>query len=163
MPDFVQPKLDEEIASFANYPPIRGTEELRQSIAGWIAKRYPSLEGVIDAERQILPLCGSREGLVSAIFPAFAARRQKSPPTVLLPNPFYFSYAAAAAAAQAEPVYLSAGLEEGFLPDLEAIPEERLKRTIALYLASPSNPEGAVASTEYLETEIGRASCRERV
>lgn len=154
IPDFVGPMIDEQIAAFANYPPIRGTEELRQSITGWIGRRYRGLQGVIDAERHILPLCGSREGLVSAIFPALAARKHKSPPTVLIPNPFYFSYAAAAAAAQAEPVYLTAGLDKNFLPDLEAIPTDQLERAIALYLASPSNPQGAVASPEYLETAI---------
>ena len=157
MPDFVGPTLAERIGEFSKYPPIRGTDELRRSIADWIARRYPALQGEIDADRHILPLCGSREGLFSAIFPAFARSPKGPPPAILIPNPYYFSYAAAAAGAHAEAVYLEARPELGFLPDLTAIEPDLLDRTVAMYLASPSNPEGAVAEPDYLETAIGLA------
>jgi aspartate/methionine/tyrosine aminotransferase len=69
---------------------------------------------------------------------------------VLIPNPFYAAYAAGALAAGCEPVYLPATRDSGFLPDLDALDEALLARTVAFYLASPSNPQGAVADRAYL-------------
>jgi len=54
----------------------------------------------------------------------------------------------------AEAVYLRARSETGFLPDLEALSEELLRRTSVLYLCSPSNPQGAVAGRSYLEKAV---------
>ncbi|BAQ15812.1 aminotransferase class I/II-fold pyridoxal phosphate-dependent enzyme [Methyloceanibacter caenitepidi] len=154
LPSFVQPVLDEHIASFGKYPPIRGIPELRHAISSWLARRYPALDGVVDPERHVLPLNGSREGLFSAIFPALARKPEVADPAVLIPNPFYQVYAAASAVAGAEPIFLRSGAETGFLPDLDKVDVGLLRRTVALYLCSPSNPEGAVASRDYLEKAI---------
>lgn len=157
MPDFVAGALADAFGAYAKYPPIGGTGELRAAIAGWLARRYPSLEGVIDADRHVLPLAGSREGLFSAVFPAIARKRLGVRPAVLMPNPFYQAYLAAALAGGAEPVFLAAEEGSGFLPDLEAIPPDSLRRTAAFYLASPANPQGAVAPMAYLEKLIAMA------
>jgi aspartate/methionine/tyrosine aminotransferase len=71
-------------------------------------------------------------------------------PAILLPNPFYAAYSAGAMAADCEPIYLPTTRETGFLPDLDALDEALLKRTVAFYIASPSNPQGAVADEAYL-------------
>jgi aspartate/methionine/tyrosine aminotransferase len=70
---------------------------------------------------------------------------------VLIPNPFYAAYSAGAVAAGCEPVYLPATRATGFLPDLEALNDDLLARTVAVYLASPANPQGAVADRDYLD------------
>ena len=62
-----------------------------------------------------------------------------------MPNPFYQVYAAAALACGAEPLYVPALAKNGFLPDYAALPEATLARIAAVYICSPSNPEGAVA------------------
>lgn len=161
LPPFVQPVLETHLKSFGKYPPILGVPELREAICGWLARRYPALDGMVDPARHVLPLNGSREGLFSAIFPAKARLAARKPdivdPAVLVPNPFYQVYAAAAAVAGTEPVFLQSGPETGFLPDLDSLDAGLLKRTAALYLCSPSNPEGAVASRRYLETAIALA------
>jgi len=157
MPPFLADRLNEHMGEFAKYPPILGTDALRQAITGWLRRRYPTLRDALDADRHILPLCGSREGLFSAIFAATARKSGNARPTVLLPNPFYFAYAAAASAAQAEAIYLNTPQKSGFLPDLEAIDAGLLDRAAAFYLASPSNPQGAAASETYLERLIGLA------
>src|SRR5262249_54836989 len=72
-----------------------------------------------------------------------------SRPVVLIPNPFYQCYAAAALAAGAEPVFVPTDAATGFLPDYAALPDGILQRTVAAYICSPSNPEGACASSEY--------------
>ncbi len=150
LPPFLGPVLQEHLGEFGRYPPIRGIATLRQAIAAWMGRRYPVLSGVIDPERHVLPLNGSREGLFSAVFPALARKPEIADPVVLIPNPFYQVYAAAAAAAGATPVFLPCGPATGFLPALDEIDQAVLKRTVALYLCSPSNPEGAVATSDYL-------------
>jgi N-succinyldiaminopimelate aminotransferase len=89
VPDFLGPSLQEHLSEFGRYPPVKGIAPLREAIATWIGRRYPSLKGKIDAESQILPLNGSREGLFSAIFPARARKPAIERPAVLIPNPFY--------------------------------------------------------------------------
>jgi aspartate/methionine/tyrosine aminotransferase len=105
-----------------------------------------------------LVLAGTREGLFLA---AIAAKRwvtaRAGKPAVLIPNPFYAAYSAGALAADCEPVYLPATRQTGFLPDLDALDEALLARTVAFYIASPANPQGAVASRAYLERLAGLA------
>ena len=154
LPPFLGPVLQDHLSEFGKYPPIKGIPALQQAITDWMGRRYPTLRGEIDPERHILPLDGSREGLFSAAFPARARRPEITEPAVLIPNPFYQVYAAAAAASGCTPVFLPCSPDTGFLPDLEAIDEAVLKRTAAFYLCSPSNPEGAVASSGYLARAI---------
>jgi N-succinyldiaminopimelate aminotransferase len=158
VPALLAPALAESIADYAKYPPIAGTGELTGAIAAWMGRRYSSLAGAIDPARHILPLCGSREGLFSAIFPAVARKSVKGArPAALMPNPFYQAYLAAAVAGGAEPVFMDAEAETGFLPDLDALAPDLLARTAVMYLATPANPQGSVASADYLKRAIGLA------
>ena len=157
IPSFLGPTLEQHLSEFGRYPPIRGIPALRQAIAVWLSRRYPTLAGEVDAEAEVLPLNGSREGLFSAVFPALARRASASRPAVLIPNPFYQAYAAAAAASGAEPLFLDSSGATQFLPALDAIDEQLLRRTVALYLCTPSNPQGAVADRSYLAAAIALA------
>jgi N-succinyldiaminopimelate aminotransferase len=157
IPSFLGPTLQEHLHEFGRYPPIRGIAPLREAIVGWMGRRYPGLRGHIDPDTQVLPLNGSREGLFSAIFPAMARKPEIERPAVLIPNPFYQAYAAAAAAAGAEPVLLPSTAEAGFLPKLDAIDESLFRRTVAFYMCTPSNPQGAVADRSYLARAVALA------
>jgi aspartate/methionine/tyrosine aminotransferase len=157
VPAFLGPTLQEHLHEFGRYPPIKGIAPLRDAIVGWMGRRYPILAGQIDAESHVLPLNGSREGLFSAIFPAMARRPAIERPAVLIPNPFYQAYGAAAAAAGAEPVLLPSTAGTDFLPRLEAIDESLLERAVAFYLCTPANPQGAVAGRAYLAQLIALA------
>ena len=157
IPAFLGPTFDAHLAEFGRYPPIKGIPALRQAIAAWLGRRYPLLHGRIDAETHVLPLNGSREGLFSSIFPALARKPGVERPAVLIPNPFYQAYAAAAAASGAEPEFLPSLAETDFLPELELIDERLLRRTVAFYLCTPSNPQGAVADRGYLARAIALA------
>jgi aspartate/methionine/tyrosine aminotransferase len=151
VPDFVAPVLAAHIADFGRYPPNKGIEPFRKAVAGWLGRRF-KLPRAIDPESEVLVLNGTREGLFLG---AIAARRWVAPrtgtPAVLIPNPFYAAYSAGALAAGCEPVCMPATRASGFLPDLDALDDALLRRTVAFYLASPSNPQGAVASRAYLE------------
>lgn len=143
VPDFVPEILAREAAGFAKYPPIQGSDALRAAISGWLTRRF-ALKTPVDPGA-ILPLNGTREGLFLALFVLVPERKNGGRAAVLLPNPYYQAYPAGALCAGAEPVYVNALRETGFLPDYGALPEETLRRTAAVYVASPSNPEGAVA------------------
>ena len=150
VPDFVGPVMAAHIAEFGRYPMNKGTEAFCAAAAEWLGRRF-ALPRPVDPDTEVLVLNGTREGLFLA---AIAARNwvsgRSGRPAVLMPNPFYAAYAAGALAADCEPVYLPATAATGFLPDLDALPETLLARTAAFYIASPSNPQGAVASRDYL-------------
>jgi N-succinyldiaminopimelate aminotransferase len=150
IPAFVGPTLAAHLADFGRYPANKGIEPFRRAAASWLNRRY-RLARPVDPESEVLVLSGTREGLFLA---AIAARRwvtrRAGKPAVLIPNPFYAAYGAGALAADCEPVYLPATRKTGFLPDLDALDDTLLARTVACYIASPSNPQGAVADRDYL-------------
>ena len=149
VPDFVGPVLVKYIDDFGRYPLAKGIEPFRKAAAGWLNRRF-SLARAVDPESEVLVLNGSREGL---FFAAITAMRyvgeRRGRPAILMPNPFYPVYGAGARAAGCELVYLPTTLANGFLPDLDAIDEATLSRTVAFYIASPANPQGSVASPDY--------------
>jgi len=157
IPSFVGPALVGHLDDFGRYPANKGAEPFRRTVAQWLGRRY-KLARPIDPESEVLVLSGTREGLFLA---AIAAKRwvtrRASKPAILIPNPFYAAYSAGALAAECEPVYLPTTRATGFLPDLDALDEALLARTVACYIASPSNPQGAVASRAYLEKLAGLA------
>ena len=146
MPDFVAPILAANINGFAVYPPNDGTPELLQSISGWIARRYH----VTLTQDRLMVLNGTREGLFNAAIALAPEQKNGQTPVILMPNPFYQVYAVAALTVGAEPVYVPATAATGFLPDYASLPTEVLDRVSIAYICSPSNPQGAVASREYL-------------
>lgn len=157
IPEFTGEVLIKNLADFRRYPPITGTPEFRAAVADWLDRRY-GLEGAIDREHGVLPLNGSREGLS---FGAIAARDQLDKginhPLVVLPNPFYQTYAAAAHIAESQAFLLDAHAGNDFLPDLDSLDHRTLDDTVAFYMASPTNPEGSVASIAYWQKLIALA------
>ncbi|MBD3679536.1 MAG: aminotransferase class I/II-fold pyridoxal phosphate-dependent enzyme [Rhodobacteraceae bacterium] len=144
-PAWVGEVLVDSVAGFAKYPPNEGGPELLASISGWIARRY----GVSVSEDRIMALNGTREGLFNACIALCPETKNGKQPVVLTPNPFYQVYAVAALTVGAEPVYVPATRETGFLPDYASVPAEVLDRTAILYICSPSNPQGAIATRDY--------------
>src|ERR1700682_1623867 len=149
VPAFVGPVLAKHIGDFGHYPIAKGIEPFRRAAATWLSRRF-NLPRAIDPETELLVLNGSREGL---FFAALTAARyvgeRRGRPAILMPNPFYPAYGAGARAADCEQIYLPTTLANGFLPNLDALDDATLARTVAIYIASPANPQGAVASREY--------------
>jgi len=157
VPDFVGPVMAQHIASLGRYPLAKGTARFRAAAADWLTRRY-DLARAPDPEAEVLVLNGTREGLFLAALAAHSyVGTRPGRPAILMPNPFYAAYPAGAEAAQCEPVYLPATAKTGFLPDLDALDEGLLARTVAIYLGSPSNPQGAVAGRGYLARLVALA------
>jgi aspartate/methionine/tyrosine aminotransferase len=158
MPGFVMDRMVEAQSLLGTYPPTRGADDIRTTIGQWIERRY-GLAGLVDPLKDVIVLNGSREGLFYAILPAVGRKSVTGKPAVLLPNPYYHAYLGSVSAVNAEPIFLDATEETGHLPDLDALSRqpEILERTVAFYLCSPANPQGAVARPDYIRRALALA------
>ncbi|MFY0595362.1 MAG: aminotransferase class I/II-fold pyridoxal phosphate-dependent enzyme [Cognatishimia sp.] len=146
-PAWVTEVITENAAEFNKYPANDGTPELQQSIADWINRRF---EVQIDPAIQVMALNGTREGLYNASMALCPETKNGEKPVILVPNPFYQVYMIGAISVNAEPRFCAATADNGFMPDYTQLPEDVLKRVAIAYVCSPSNPQGAIASRDYL-------------
>jgi N-succinyldiaminopimelate aminotransferase len=154
LPGLIAPAIAAHAHEFSRYPPNEGAPELRQAISDWVQRRYGTRP---DPDTEVIALNGTREGLFNAGLALSPEQKDGKTPAILLPNPFYQAYGAAALAAGAEPVAVPATAETGFLPDFAALPRDILDRVTLCYICSPSNPQGAVASEAYWRDLIALA------
>lgn len=146
--------LVRESAQWSKYPLAQGTPDFRAAAADWLRRRYHLPASMIDADKHLLPVAGSREGLFMIALSAVPEWAGGQRPAVLIPNPFYHVYAGAASVAGAEPIFMPAGADTGFMPDIDRLTPGVLERTALAYVCSPANPQGAVASLDYLQRWI---------
>lgn len=142
-PAFVQQAIEANFAHLSTYPNSKGLLELRQSIGNWLTNRF-QLQS-IDAEKQILPVSGTREAIFS--FVQSAVDRSKTP-YVVMPNPFYQIYEGAALLAGATPYFVNCTADNDYKGDFSQVPAEVWEKTDILFVCTPGNPTGAVLSSE---------------
>lgn len=159
-PEFVAKTVHDRRDEWGRYPMLRGSAEFRQSVVAYLRRRYGLPDGMLHAEKNVIVISGSREGLflvaqvvVPNVAPETAGKRAK----VLLPNPYYVAYAGAAVGTGAEPVFVPASAATGHLPDFAGLPADVLRDAALCYVCSPSNPQGSVASAAYLTELIALA------
>ncbi len=145
-PAFVLEEIGSNLGRLSNYPSTVGIPELRQAIANWLQNRFGLAE--MEADRQVLPVSGTREALF-----AFAQTVVRPDPQALVmcPNPFYQIYEGAAVLAGATPHFINCTASSGLLPDFDSVSEQQWQRCQLLYLCSPGNPTGAVLSLPQLQ------------
>lgn len=148
-PAFIEQAIQQNFHHLSTYPSSKGLPELRQSIAGWLTRRFHLQQ--IDAETQILPVSGTREALFSFV-QTVINREQR--PYVVMPNPFYQIYEGASLLAGATPYFINCTADNGYLGDFDAVPAEVWERTQLLFICTPGNPTGAVYSKEQLKKLI---------
>ncbi|PCI33632.1 MAG: aspartate aminotransferase [Alphaproteobacteria bacterium] len=156
VPSFVTDILHDQRASYNKYPPVQGTEAWQQAVSGWLIRRNGLSAGMVGSEN-LVPLNGSREGLFSIGLVAIGRQKNGQIPLVLSPNPFYQPYAGAAQSAGAETLYFSGDAALDGMPDYASLPEDVLRRTALAFICNPSNPEGGLASRDYLAQMVGLA------
>jgi len=131
------------------YGSHRGTAALRQA---W-AETYRRLHAVaLDPETEVLPLLGSKEGVFHLMQAVLAPGD-----VALLPDPGYPTYSSASRFAGAEVTPMRLDPRSGFLPDLGAVPGERLRRAKLMWLNYPNNPTGATTDLEFLRRAVAFA------
>ena len=123
------------------------------SLLAAVAEYYSSRFGVaLDPKREITALLGSKEG----IFHLTQALIQEGD-VALVPDPGYPVYRVAAEWAGAEVYPLPLRRETAFLPELDSIPPEVLRRARILWINYPNNPTGAVAGRDFFERALDLA------
>ena len=153
-PSWVVDIITQNASGFNRYPPNDGTPELRSAISSWLAWRY---QVDLDADKHIIALNGTREGLYNASMALCPETKNGAQPIILTPNPFYQVYMFAALSVGARLEFVPATRETGYLPDYTALPPEVLNQTALAYICSPANPQGAVAGEGYWKDLIGLA------
>jgi N-succinyldiaminopimelate aminotransferase len=157
-PPVVAEALAARAGDWGRYPPVEGTPDFRRAVVDWLTRRYRLPPGLVDPEREVLPVSGTREALFLIAQAIVPEEKNGSAPAVLMPNPFYQVYLAAAVFGRAEPVFLPATSFGGSC-DLSRLDVALLDRTAMMYLCSPANPQGTVASLDSLKlaVELARA------
>ena len=147
-PSHILDRLCQAVQDPANhrYPETEGLPELRQAIVGWYQRRF-SIS--LDVNTEVLPLIGSKEGI------AHIALCFIDPGDIaLVPDPGYPVYSVSTMLAGGEPYYMSLTEQNNFLPNLEAIPADILKRAKLLWINYPNNPTGAVAELDFFNRVV---------
>ena len=141
-------KLRETSGDLPNhrYPESEGLPEFRKATADWYQRRF----GVsLDPETEVISLIGAKEGIGHAalcfIEPGDIA---------LVPDPGYPVYSVGTWFAGGECHWMPLKEENGWLPDLEAIPEDVARRAKLIWLNYPNNPTGAIADLGYFEQAV---------
>jgi len=131
------------------YPETEGLPEFRRAVAGWYERRFGLS---LDPQKEVLSLIGSKEGVghiaLCFIDPGDVA---------LVPDPGYPVFSVGTLLAGGEPYFLPLREENGFLPDLDAVPPGVARRAKLLWLNYPNNPTGAVVGLDFFERAVAFA------
>jgi len=131
------------------YPEYSGMRALHEAIAAWFERRFAVR---LTPEHDILPLLGSKEGLVYS-----AAAVLNAGDISLIPDPYYPVYITASTSVGAEPYMPPLVEENGYLPELDKIPQDVLAKSRLLWLNYPNNPTAACANRGFFEEVVAFA------
>lgn len=134
------------ITETSSYPLSAGLPELREAIAGWVGRRFGC---ALDPATQVVPTYGSKEAIFSFAFATVDVASGKD--TVVVTEPGYPVQERGARFAGARVLSLPLREENGFLPDLDAIPADEWRRISLFWVNYPSNPTGATAPLAFYE------------
>lgn len=131
------------------YPSYEGLLPFREAVARWYRRRF----GVdLDPVTEVVSLIGSKEGIAHLPL-AFL-----DPGDIgLYTDPGYPVYKVAILFAGGVPASLPLREEAGFLPDLNAVPEETARRAKILYINYPNNPTAATAEKAFFQRVVAFA------
>ncbi len=151
-PSQVVEELITHLHGLKNYPLTKGSPALRTACAQWLTRRFNVAAEHLDPEHHVLPVNGTREALFA--FAQAVVDRSADRPLVVMPNPFYQIYEGAALLAGAEPWFINTLQGTDFEPDFDTVPTAVWDDCQLVYLCSPGNPTGAVASEAALRQLI---------
>ncbi|MCA5004900.1 pyridoxal phosphate-dependent aminotransferase [Sphingobacterium bovistauri] len=136
-------------ASLSNthgYQNYKGAPALRQAMADWYSRYY---RVNLDANTEILPLIGSKEGIVHICMTYLQEGDE-----VLIPNPGYPAYTSAVRVTGATPVPYTLSQSNNWLVDFEELEKSDLSKVKMMWINYPHMPTGALANTEFFEKVI---------
>jgi LL-diaminopimelate aminotransferase len=123
------------------YPSYSGMDRFNQAVAAWYGRRF---DVRLDPAAEVVTLIGSKEGLAHLPLAFINAGD-----VALVPSPAYPVYDIAVQFAGGRSVIMDLRKENGFLPDLGAIPDETARQAKLLFINYPNNPTSATASLDF--------------
>lgn len=123
------------------YQPYKGIPEFRNSIADFYGKFF---DRKLDPETNILPLMGSKEGIMHISMSFLNPGDQ-----VLIPDPGYPTYSSVAELLEAVPVKYELDASNGWLPDLSKLEKMDLDKVKLMWVNYPHMPTGAMATEKF--------------
>jgi len=155
-PEWLITILQQELTEgVQRYPTTLGQEQLRQSIAHWLAQRFQLPIDSLEPHKHIIPVNGSREALFAIA--QSVIQRQVPQPWVVMPNPFYQIYEGATLLAGAQPWFINYLAENDFQPDFASVPQAVWAHCQLVYVCSPHNPTGSVLNQSSWQTLLNYA------
>ena len=152
VPHFTKKILDLNYNDWGKYPPSDAIPSYGNSIINYIKRRYPTAEKLIKLNKNIVPVPGTREPLHLV---GLLAKNLKVGKTIaLVTNPFYHAWLTGSISSGSKIHWLNSLPENNYLPDISNLPEKLLKSSVIMYICSPSNPHGSIASIDYLKKAI---------
>lgn len=130
----------------AGYPSYIGTFEFRNAVAVWIKKRF---NVDLDPQTEITSTIGSKEAVFN-----FHEGVINPGDIVLIPNPGYPPMARGTFFAEGHVYYLNLLEENDFLPNLQDIPPDIVKKTRVLWINYPNNPTASIAPKSFFKEAI---------
>lgn len=152
IPTFVNEELKNNAGGWGKYPPSTAIPRLGNSILKYIERRYPGAQNLVNIDKHIVPVPGTREPL--HLVGLLAKNLKKGKTKALVTNPFYHAWRAGSISSGSDVYWLNASEDNNYLPNIRQIPPEILDSSIIMYICSPSNPHGSIASLEYLKNAI---------
>ncbi|MEM9680519.1 MAG: aminotransferase class I/II-fold pyridoxal phosphate-dependent enzyme [Bacteroidota bacterium] len=131
------------------YQSYQGIPELREAMAQFYREQY---NVHLSAKTEILPLMGSKEGIMH-ISMAFLNPGDQ----VLVPNPGYPTYSSVARLLEAEPIYYDLKEELNWEPDFIALERMDLSKVKIMWLSYPHMPTGAKGTHKLYDDVIAFA------
>ncbi len=131
------------------YPSSSGMLSFRTAVAGWYKRRF---NVTVDPKSEVVTLIGSKEG-IGHVPLAFIDPGD----VVLVPSPGYPVYPVAASFAGGTAHEMPLLKQNGFLPDLDAIPPDVARNAKLMFLNSPNNPTSVIADTAFFARVIAFA------
>ena len=130
----------------SGYPSYIGTQEYRETIAKWTKQRF---NVDLDPEKEISSNIGAKEAVFN-----FHEGITNPNDIVIMPNPYYPPYERGTLFAEGKPYFYPLLKENDFLPDLEKIPKDIIKKAKLMWINYPNNPTGATTTKEKLKEII---------
>lgn len=135
------------------YQSYKGLPQLREAIAHFYDKQY---QADLNPETEILPLMGSKEGIMHISMAFLNAGDQ-----VLIPNPGYPTYTSVTRLLEADPVYYDLEASKNWFPDVEKLAQSDLSKVKIMWVNYPHMPTGAKASRADFEKLIAFAKAND--
>jgi LL-diaminopimelate aminotransferase len=132
-----------------HYPAYSGSVDFKQAVADWYRERFSV---TLDPKSEILSLIGAKEG-IAHMHLAFINPGDRA----LVPTPAYPVYDIGTLFADGNPYFMPLLRENGFLPDLNAVPEDVARKAKMMWLNYPNNPTAAVAELDFFEAVVSFA------